>query len=228
MEKLWRLSEDKHSRLVLALDLHGDKEHVLRKAKGLLDELRDYVVAVKVGYPLVLTMGLSSLEDLIEDHLDDYYFIADFKLADVPHTNEAICRLLKDHGLDAVIVHLFTMSIDKISEIMDVIGVLMMSHPTAVLFEKCFNELLDYGLRAGIKGVVIGATKPQYIKLARKVIGKKLTIFSPGIGPQGGVPGQALSEGADFEIVGRLIVRSEEPSREAMKIVEAQRKVIYG
>jgi orotidine-5'-phosphate decarboxylase len=41
--------------------------------------------------------------------------------------------------------------------------------------------------------------------------GKKLDIYSPGIGTQGGNTKKAISNGSDFVIVGRTILNSKDP-----------------
>ncbi|MEM4743157.1 MAG: orotidine 5'-phosphate decarboxylase, partial [Pyrobaculum sp.] len=45
-------------------------------------------------------------------------------------------------------------------------------------------------------------------------VGCRYRIISPGIGAQGGAPGDALKAGADFEIVGRYLLESPDRIRQ--------------
>ncbi len=235
LKELIHLSEKKGSRLILALDnLKGKcKDEIVTHAKSLLSSLSDYVVGVKIGYPLTLSVGLEEITEIIQNYERDYYFIADFKLADIPYIVKLITEKLLDIGFNAVIAHLFTMSLNEVVEMthereIGIIGVLMMSHPKATLFEKNFKELLNYAKEVHVDGVVIGATRPRYIVLSRKLLHPNQVIFSPGIITQGGRVGEALELGADFEIVGRAITMSSDPVNVACSIVENERRVIYG
>ncbi|MCS7103567.1 MAG: orotidine 5'-phosphate decarboxylase, partial [Candidatus Korarchaeum sp.] len=156
----------------------------------------------------------------------DYYWIADFKLADIPEVVQHVLGHLEDMGFDASIVHLFTGQ-RKYETEMDLIGVAAMSHPEAKFFRENFIKLLEEAELLRIESIVVGATRPEMIREARKRL-PNAKIFSPGVGAQGAGPGSAIAAGADFEIVGRSIVKSERPSTEAMRVVEAQRGVFYG
>lgn len=183
------------------------------------------VVGVKVGFPLALTMGWSGIEELVKEH-PEYYWIADFKLADIPDVVESILTRFQEMGLDAAIIHLFT-GHRRYQLKLDLIGVAGMSHPQARLIRANFMKLLEEAELLKIGGIVVGATRPEMIREARKRLPDML-IFSPGIGFQGANPGSALEAGASFEIVGRSILRSPDPVKTAEKIVEAQRGVLHG
>jgi orotidine-5'-phosphate decarboxylase len=43
-------------------------------------------------------------------------------------------------------------------------------------------------------------------------------ILTPGVGAQGGKPGEAVAHGADFEIVGRAIYQSSDPKRSVERV----------
>ena len=53
----------------------------------------------------------------------------------------------------------------------------------------------------------------------KKVVGKKLDIYSPGIGTQGGNAKKAITNGSDFLIVGRTILGSKNPTRTAKQLM---------
>ena len=236
--KLWEIANGKKSRLILALDFYEKtvicgkldqkkKEEVFRKCVNLLERLKDLVVGVKIGFPLKFSIGMDNIAQLIESFKYNYYFIADFKLSDIPHVVEYILTALKEYGFDAAITQIFQGGLDEIKERkIDIFALVMMSHPQAVLFEKNFYFLVCEALKANIEGLVVGATKENFIKEVRKIVPNK-TIISPGIITQGAKPAKALLLGSDFEIVGRAIIYSENPIESARRIVEAERNVVY-
>jgi orotidine-5'-phosphate decarboxylase len=57
----------------------------------------------------------------------------------------------------------------------------------------------------------VGGTFPRIISKCKKTTGKKLNIYSPGIGTQGGKAKEAISSGSDFLIIGRTILNSKDP-----------------
>ncbi len=68
------------TQLILALDVSGRTE-ALRIGR----QCAPHIDAIKVGYPLVLSAGLSIARDLAATGLP---LIADFKVADIPNTPE--------------------------------------------------------------------------------------------------------------------------------------------
>ncbi len=176
-----------------------------------------------MGFPLALEIGWGGLKDLVEK-FPQYYWIADFKLGDIPAVTEHVLRKFSSWGFDAAIIHLFTGH--RRYEGIDIIGVAGMSHPESHIIRGNFTKLLDQAYLLKVMGVVVGATRPEMIREARRRLPNTL-IFSPGVGFQGAKPGDALRAGADYEIVGRSITLSDDPVSTANKIVEAQRDV-YG
>ena len=234
LEELWKKAYEKESRLVVALDMIGYSDQELEERINLLmGTLKEFVCGIKIGLPMLLTKGPEYIKELVANYRDEYYFIADLKLADVPHINEYVLREIKEIGFNAAITHLFQGGLRDLVKLadeigIDIIGVVMMSHEGSILFVKVFDELLEYAKLLKVDGVVVGATKPSYIVKARQVLSSDVAIFSPGVIYQGAEPGQAIRAGADFEIVGRAIVNSKDPLGVARKIVLAEREALYG
>ena len=227
--RLWRLADRKESRLIVALDLPG--EAPISEAARILSSLGDLACGVKIGLPLLLGAGPDKVAELIDDFRDDYFFIADPKVAESPHITTQVVRRLASLGFEAVIVHLFQGGLEGPREAAQsagvaLIGVLMMPHRGVELFEQCFNELLSRAASLKLDGVIVGATKPRYIRRAREVLPRGIAILAPGVIVQGAQPGSAIREGADFEVVGRAIVRAEDPAAAAKRIVEAERAAL--
>ncbi|RLG10069.1 MAG: orotidine-5'-phosphate decarboxylase [Thaumarchaeota archaeon] len=229
--KLWRLAEEKRSRLILALDSLGDsspttRDDYLKKCLALLEALRDLAAGVKIGLPLALGIGFEGVAEILERFGRDFYMIADFKLSDIPEIIQLTLSELRRMGFDAAITHLFQGGIPSIRRSLDLFGVVAMSHPSAKLIEENFEELVREAVEAGVDGVVVGATRPDLLKRARSLLPDK-TILSPGVVAQGAEPASALRNGGDFEIVGRAVTWSPEPMSSARRILEAERDVVY-
>lgn len=227
-EKLWRISEDRRSRLILALDLHdgsADKQLLLRRCIDLLDELRDLIVGVKIGLPLSISIGFDGISEIIERFRREFYMIADFKLSDIPEIIQLALDSFRRMGFDAAIAHLFQGGLGEVRREIDLFGVVAMSHPQARLIQQNFHRLLEEAEAVGVDGVIVGATRGNLIAEARRILPEK-TILSPGVVVQGASPAHALRMGGDFEIVGRAITMAEKPIEAARTIVEAERNVL--
>lgn len=221
-------TENNNSRLILALDVAGEvteKEKLVQKCLNILSETSDYIAAVKIGYSLVLNAGLGIISKVKE--VNDIPIIADFKIADVPHISQQIAELAYRAKADAVISHGFTGrdSLEKIIEAAErendsgVFVVSNMSHPGGEMFiQPVSDRILNLAREAGATGVIGPATRPREVEELRSKAGKKMLILTPGIGAQGGKAGDAIRYGADYEIVGRAIYRSESPGESAEMI----------
>lgn len=87
--------------------------------------------------------------------------------------------------------------------------------------DSFYPYLKDIARHVNPKGFVVGATKPEMIKVVRNDFPEKL-IISPGVGVQGALFGDALCNGADYEIVGRSIYSSTDPVKTTRELVAKQ------
>ncbi|MFH1553229.1 MAG: orotidine-5'-phosphate decarboxylase [Candidatus Omnitrophota bacterium] len=87
-------------------------------------------------------------------------------------------------------------------------------------------ELARVARDAGMNGVVASAKEARAIK---EEIGKDFVIVTPGIRPEWTASGdqkrvltprQAISEGADYIVVGRPIIQADDPLQAARRIIE--------
>ncbi|RLE48602.1 MAG: orotidine-5'-phosphate decarboxylase [Candidatus Methanomethylicota archaeon] len=240
-EALKKIAEIKGARVVLALDLQenvytkpknvriGFRQALLAKAYDVVSAVESYVVAVKIGLPLVLDVGLDGVEQLINSFKPKMLFICDFKIADVGFINKLVVNQVFSTGFDAVIAHSaigVEEGIKPISELAHsldkgVLAVCAMTHPGAQNFlNKHFMELLKLAYEAEVDGFILPATYPEYISEARRLYADAL-ILSPGVGVQGAAYGSAIKAGADFEIVGRAIYGASNPRKAAEDVVKA-------
>lgn len=207
VSKIWKLAEERGSRVILALDApRGDPSELIARVE-------DYIVGVKVGLPLLLTWGLDELRNLSDKFSESLYMLCDFKLADIPDVVAEELKLIKGLGFDGAIVHLFQGGVEEVTGIPgrpEVFGIAAMTHKGSRLIDQHFCELVEAAVRAGLEGCVVPATKPEVIEAARR-IAPSMLLLSPGVGAQGAPFGSAVASGADFEIVGRAIVASADP-----------------
>ncbi|MFA5613291.1 MAG: orotidine-5'-phosphate decarboxylase [Methanoculleus sp.] len=197
--------------LILALDLLDRKE-----ATRVAEACAPYIDAIKVGYPLVLSTGLSITDDLAEIGLP---LIADFKVADIPNTNRLIAEAVFSAGFDAIIAHGFV-GADAARACVEVAHnhdgaayiVAEMSHPGATEFFHggVAERLAALAVTVRADGIIAPATRPDRISKLREIVGAR-TIYSPGVGAQGGDP-DAVARLVDGIIVGRSIYEAEDPA----------------
>jgi orotidine-5'-phosphate decarboxylase len=213
------------NRIIHALDVEDRK-----RALAIAGAIKDYVDAIKVSYPLVLKHGLRVIKEIKK--ATGLPVLACFKVGDIPLISAQIINVTIDGGADGMTVHGIT-GRDTVKECIDtaskrgvdVFVLTEMSHPGAVEFYQPLGDRVAKMARElGATGIVAPATRPNRVKRYREIVGNDMLIISPGIGPQGGKTGDAIKEGANFEVVGRLIYRSQDPASSAREISQQLKK----
>ena len=212
---------DVKNNIILAMDLMD-----LKEAEIVCESINEYIDTIKIGYPLTLAEGLSTI-GFFKDNFD-YKVICDYKVADIPATNEKIANQTFDAGADAIICHGFVGpdSVDacKISAEehgKDVFLLTEMSHPGAVKFlQKDADEIARMGVEMGITNYVAPSTRLDRLSEIRDIIGKDSFIISPGVGTQGGDPKETLRF-SNALIIGRSIYNAEDPEKATKDIIDS-------
>jgi len=242
-------SSNKHkSRIVLALDLnYTDRDNAIIFAKNNINLLKEYICAVKINFHLLLPLDFySEVKEVIDlAHSYDLQAIADLKLNDIGNTNEIALSHLWLGGFDAATVSSF-IGFDGLRDAISnaheknngIISLLYMSHKSAadtyglkIIDPKSGKTIHMYELflnwveELNADGIIVGATVPEVIKQCSDRIKNSVLIFSPGIGRQGGDARNALANGSDYLIIGRSILESNEPDKEAAKLREFTWKI---
>lgn len=237
-----RESANKHqSKIVLALDVdYTDRNNTFLHARNSIDLLKDYICAVKINFHLILPLDLYSEVKQLTDlaHYYNLQTIADIKLNDIGNTNKVALSHMRSSGFDAVTVSSF-IGFEGLKEAMSyahenkigVISLVYMSHKSALdtyglqvidprsgETRHMYEIFLDWAEELNVDGIIVGATVPDIIKKCAERIRNKVLIFSPGVGAQGGNAREALASGSNYLIVGRSIVESKEPDKEAERL----------
>ncbi len=233
-----RLSQISKSngKVILANDYNSSEKNLQNKTLQNIKKLNPYLCAIKLNFHLLLP--LSSKEIIkINKTAHDYGLqtIADIKLNDIGNTNRVTTEHLWNLGFDAVIANPI-MGLDSLKNLVKsshkekngVITLCHMSAPEARLSydmeikmgkkQQLYQLFLNWALTAKVDGIVVGATFPKIIQYCSKQAGKNLSIFSPGVGTQGGNASEVISSGTDYLIVGRTILNAKNPVNVAKEL----------
>ncbi len=196
--------------LILALDVTDKK-----KALSIAHACAPHLDAIKLGYPLILSCGLSIAQEL---EGEDLPLIADFKVADIPNTNRLIAEQVFDAGFSSIICHGF-IGKDAVQACVDISSdyggacfvVAEMSHPGGAEFFQggTAERIARLAMECGADGIIAPATRPDRVSVLRQIVGNR-KILSPGIGAQGG-DAETIARLVDGLIVGRAIYSADNP-----------------
>ena len=233
-----RLSQISKSngKVILANDYDSSEKNLQNKTIQNIKKLNPYLCGIKLNFHLLLPL---SAEEIIKINkiAHDYGLqtIADIKLNDIGNTNRVTTEHLWNLGFDAVIANPI-MGLDSLKNLVKsshkeqkgVITLCHMSAPEAKLSydmeikmgkkQQLYQLFLNWALTAKVDGIVVGATFPKIIQYCSKQAGKNLSIFSPGVGTQGGNASEVISSGTNYLIVGRTILNAKNPIDVAKKL----------
>ena len=233
-----RLSQISKSngKVILANDYDSSEKNLQNKTIQNIKKLNPYLCGLKLNFHLLLPLSAKEIIK-INKTAHDYGLqtIADIKLNDIGNTNRVTTEHLWNLGFDAVIANPI-MGLDNLKNLVKsshkqqkgVITLCHMSAPEAKLSydmeikmgkkQQLYQLFLNWALTAKVDGIVVGATFPKIIQYCSKQAGKNLSIFSPGVGTQGGNAEEVISSGTNYLIVGRTILNAKNPVDVAKKL----------
>lgn len=230
-------------RLIVALDVSSKAEAI-----RLIELLKDEVGMFKIGLELFTSCG-TELFAVAKQHNAKVFF--DGKFHDIPNTISGACRAAVGHGVELFNLHaiggsaMMKAASDAVKQAHGdskaprpaLIAVTILTSMDArtlrdeLKVELPLDQMVPYLAKlaqdAGLDGVVASALEAQSI---RKVVGEDFLIVTPGIRPAFAstddqsrivTPAQAISNGADYIVVGRPILKHASPV-EAARLVVAE------
>jgi len=225
-----------NGKVILANDYDYSVTNLETKTIQNIKKLNPYLCAIKLNFHLLLPLSAKQISKITKTaHSFGLQTIADIKLNDIGNTNRVTTEKLWELGFDAVIANPI-MGLDSLKNLVKsshkkekgVITLCHMSAPEAKLSydmevkmgkkQQLYQLFLNWALESKADGIVAGATFPQIISYCKKQAGKKLDIYSPGVGTQGGKVNEVLESGTDYLIVGRTILNSKDPVKVAKEI----------
>jgi orotidine-5'-phosphate decarboxylase len=225
-----------HSRIIVPLDFNTAEQ-----ALQLVEKLQPDLCRLKVGKELFTKAGPTLVEKLIEKGFDVFL---DLKFHDIPTTVAKACAVAADLGVWMLNVHasggsemmsLAREEVEKQSHRPLLIGVtILTSMNQEALTElgiQCTVEeqvlrLAQLASDAGLDGVVCSAHE---VTMLRDNLGGEFKLVTPGIRPDGSnnddqkrvmTPGQAISAGSDYLVIGRPITQAADPAQALKDISE--------
>ena len=223
----------KTTRVVLALDCES-----LDKAKSLIEVTGGLVDLFKIG-PILFTASGPQAVEVVRERGKDVFL--DLKFHDIPNTVKGAVRSACSLG-----VRMLTLHVSGGQEMLEaaragaeegsrryespkplLIGVTRLtSMQVTEDLDREVARLARVAFEAGLDGVVCSAREVETIK---KACGGKLVTVVPGIrlkqdraDDQARVasPGEAARAGADFIVVGRSVIRADDPLEKLRLIAE--------
>jgi len=224
-----RVPVDIRSRLALALDVDD-----LIEAKRLAASLRPYFGTIKVGLELYLAAGPTSVGYFVEAGFDVF---CDLKLHDIPNTVQRAAGVVGSLGARWMTAHtsggpsMLCAAVEGLAEgaanagmpAPGVLGVtILTSDDTASeadLVARC-----DLAVDTGCGGIICAApdlaiTEPWADRLVRVVPGIRLPGGDTHDQARVAAPGDALVDGADLLVIGRMVTAADDPVAAAEELV---------
>lgn len=229
-------------KLIVALDVPDSAS-----ALPLIDRLEDTCQWFKVGLELFIATGPSLVQTIIAR---GHSVFLDLKLHDIPNTVAGAVRSAASMGVRMLTVHAAggpTMlgaareALDAVSNPLTLLAVTVLTsmdsaEMNATGIDRTATDqvtlLARMGVAAGIRGFVCS---PQEVAILRKLAGPAGVLVIPGIRPAGAAlgdqkriatPGDALTQGASYLVVGRPITQAQEPAKAADAILREMAEAI--
>lgn len=202
--------------IIFAADLPTSEENF-----RILDEMADEIDVIKLSGFLALKESVRCIRRFKDRYQKP--ILADFKVADVPHTNEKIVEISKNEGASAIMVH-GIIGPDGIDSCLKAaggeVGIILqieLTNPGGLLFTAPLAlDLAKLAACSEVYGVQAPGNRPDKIAKIREIVGPQKILVCCGVGYQGGTYQSVLKAGGNYPIIGRAIYEAASP-KEAIK-----------
>ncbi len=230
----------KKNPLIVALDVSSQK-----KALEICNQLKGQVGFFKIGLQLFLAEGRDVVEEIKRTENDVFL---DLKLHDIPNQVAGACREIVKMGVSMFTIHThggYEMMKWAAEATREEALKLNVKPPlvlgVTVLTSLDNKDLTEMGIarrvseqviglattamKAGLDGVV---ASPNEVSKLRQIIGEDKIIVVPGIRPKGNAtidqkrvmsPSEAMVAGANYIVIGRPIIKADEPAIKTREIL---------
>lgn len=214
------------NKIIVALDTTD-----IEKINFIFKELTGIVEIVKIGFQSFIFFGPEIIKKAINS---GFKVFLDLKLHDIPNTIEKAVESCIKHNVDMVTLHISggkemlqkAVSIkNQYKSNIKLLGVTVLTSFDNINFQELnykysLEDMVRYfarlGYDCGLDGIICS---PKEIKTLRDEIGHNMLIITPGIRIITGnddqkrtmTPKEAFSSGADYIVIGRPILQSENP-----------------
>ena len=228
-------------RLIIALDVPS-----IAEARALIDKLDGVVSFFKLGLWLQFAAGFDGLIDSLLKRGKKIFL--DAKMFDIGETVKQGVARAAERGVSFVTVHGDGDIIRAAGEGKRGSSLKILVVPVLTSLDE--NGLREIGYQGGVTELIvqrarialscgcdgiIAAPRDNPNDIRRSARAESLLVVTPGVRPPGapvddhkraGSPAEAVAAGADYLVVGRPIIKSDDPARAAVAIIESMRSVI--
>ena len=226
-------------RIIFPLDVPSAKE-----AKKFVHLLKNSVGIFKVGLELFVREGPKVLEVIAKETHAKIFL--DLKFHDIPETVRRGQRAANIHGVDFITVHcneeikLLKTAANNTKKNAMVLGITVLTSLSkediinSGIKEELHNPLnlalhrAETAKKSGCDGVVCSGKE---VKAIKEIFGNDFVVVVPGIRPLWSkvsgddqsritTPHEAITDGADYLVIGRPIRDADDPKKAAKKIAE--------
>ncbi len=226
-------------RLIVGLDIP-----TISEAEKMVAALDDTVSFYKIGYQLVFAGGLEFARDLAKDGKKVFL---DMKLLDIDNTVAKGVENIAKMGMTMLTLHAYPKAMQAAVEAargsdLCLLGVTVLtSMDAADVTEAGYAQSPEELVRtraaqaraAGMGGIICSAEESAAV---REIVGADMAIVTPGIRPKGAdagdqkrvvTPFDALKAGSTHLVVGRPIVKADDPKAAAEAILAEMREALW-
>jgi orotidine-5'-phosphate decarboxylase len=225
-------------RLIVALDVPS-----IAEARTLVAKLDNVVSFFKIGYWLQFAAGVDRLFDDLTQRNKKIFL--DTKMFDIGETVKRGIAQIAERGINFVTVHsdkdvmCAAAEGKRGSDLQILVVPVLTSRDASSLHELGYQgEVADLivgrarmALACGCDGI-IAAPRDNPNEIRRAAVSEELLVVTPGVRLPGssvddhrraGSPAEAIAAGSDYIVVGRPIIRSDDPARAAERIIDDMR-----